>query len=330
MPPSFIPFGARTLLVGDIQLTHSTPVARNPKPGKAWYVDPQGGSDTSSPNTGRSWAAAKASMDGVFDESTFDDGDTIYLTGVLREYASTPTHPTTTTRYVHDVSIIGVGNVPRQALTGTTHNGAGATWMSPTTVVNASALLKIRGQGWHIENIYFNNAGTGAPAIDIYRDAETVEADASHTRVVGCKFIGTDDGILATGGPNFVQIRNNEFFNFTGSGDTAINYLTGAGVGTHLMWQITGNVFVNNVNHIVVPCRSSFISGNHFGHVGLDVTTTKHVDLTNGTRNTVMGNFFEVAHAETGSAAMFLPQSTANSWYNFYRDGDVALVPATA
>src|SRR3990167_1044689 len=113
----YMRFGARTAMFGDILLTHSTPVARNPKPGTAWYVDPQNGSDTSAPNTGRSWAAAKATMDAVFDESAFSDGDTIYLTGVLREHASTPTHAVSTTRYVHDVSVIGVGNTPRQATT---------------------------------------------------------------------------------------------------------------------------------------------------------------------------------------------------------------------
>ena len=327
----FIRFGARTGMFGDILLTHSTPVARNPKPGTAWYVDPQNGSDTGAPNTGRSWAAAKATMDGVFDETTFSDGDTIYLTGMLREHASTPTHAVTTTRYVHDVSIIGVGNVPRQAATGTTHNGAGAFWWSPATPTNTSPLLTVNGQGWHIENIYFNNAATTAACVRLLRTDDTVEEDASHTRIYGCKFTGALHGIDAEGGPNFVTIENNEFFNFSSAGDTAIKYTVGEGIGNHIVWQIHGNTFRNCTNHITVPLSYSQVSGNFFGHVGADATTAIYFDLRGGSgRNIIMGNYFEVASNATGTAAMFLPQDTTNSWLNFYREGLVALVPATA
>ena len=324
-------YGAQTFYFGDIKTTHSAPLARNPKPGIHWFVDPQNGSDTAGANTGRSWAAAKATMDAVFDEATFGDGDTIYLTGVLREHASTPTHYTSTTRYVHDVSIVGVGNRPRQALTGSTHNGAGATWMSPATPTNTSPLLIVNGQGWHFENIYFNNAATSAACINLLRTDDTVEEDASHARFVNCIFTGETAGIDAEGGPNFVEIDNCEFFNFSDSGDAAIKYTVGEGVGSHLMWKIVNNVFVNNDRHIVVPLGHSFIKGNRFGYVGADVTTTIQISVDGGSnRNVIMDNYFEVAHDQSGTATMFLPQTTTNSWLNYYRGGQTALVPATA
>jgi hypothetical protein len=85
--------------------------------------------------------------------SRVTSGVRIGLEGVLKEEYSSP--------IVNDVTIIGArSNTPRQATTSGVPNGGGATWLSPTS--GTGSLLTINGQGWRVENIYFNNTATGA------------------------------------------------------------------------------------------------------------------------------------------------------------------------
>lgn len=304
------------------------PLATDRSIGVSYFIDPQNGDNT---NSGLSWGEAFASMSAL--DSILDHGDTIYLSGYLRENWVTP--------YVHDVTIIGAANTPRQATSGGTYTGGGAYWQSPASVTNTAALIKVMGQSWWIENIFFNNAATTAPCIMFFRDGETPEADASHSGIYGCKLTGEGDGVQGSGGPENITIQGCQFRNFDSSGDTAIKAVTGAGVGSFVFWKILDNEFVNNVNHISCGAggalNSAWIIGNRFGwKQDGAVTTTLQVDLgTVAVNNVIMNNFFQLAHNETNTALMFLPQNTDNTWLNFYRssataaNGYVALVPAT-
>ena len=324
--PSYNNLGPRIALAGDFQSTNSAPLLKNYRNGVTYFVDPQNGSDAGGSATGKTWAKAFASFDALDD--ILDDGDTIYLSGVYKGNWDAP--------YKNDVSIIGMANTPRQATDGGVANGGGATWLSTDTPA-AGHLLKINRQGWTVANIYFNNASTtsGDSCIQLYRDGLTPEADASHATILGCKFTGAEDGILGTNGPNFVTIRGCEFNGFAGTGDTAITLSTPSGQGTNSHWQIKDNAFLGNKNHISAGAAGAWhnavITGNSFSWKQAGATTTVlQVDLgTIAVNCIVMGNYFQNAHAETGSGAMFLPQDTANSWLNFYRDGLVSLVPAT-
>jgi len=252
-------------------------------------------------------------------------GMVVGFQGVTKENWATPV--------VNDITIVGVSDQPRQATDDGVANGGGATWLNPSTV--ASPLVDLAGntsnaptQAWRFQNIFFNNAGDAA-CVRLQR--LITGSDSSHASFYGCKFTGADSGIQ-TGEIIFLTVIGCTFFDFVGTTDTAIEASIAGGIANppYLGWVIQNNVFTNNVNHIVGALRNATITGNSFSWKGRSVTTTLQLDLTNGINNIVMGNYFGVAHAETGSAGMFLPQNTLNSWLNFYRDGLVALVPATA
>ncbi len=252
-------------------------------------------------------------------------GMTIGFQGVTFENWTTPV--------INDITIVGVADQPRQATDSGVANGGGATWLNPSTV--ASPLVDLAGntsdaptQAWRFQNIFFNNAGDAA-CVRLQR--LITGSDSSHASFYGCKFTGADSGIQ-TGEILFLTVVGCAFFDFIGTTDTGIEASIAGGIANppYLSWVIQNNVFTNNVNHIVGALRNATITGNSFSWKGRSVTTTLQLNLTGGINNIVMGNYFGVAHAETGSAGMFLPQNTLNSWLNFYRDGLVALVPATA
>lgn len=289
--------------------------------GTVYHVDPQNGSVS---NDGLSWENAMTSFSLLDD--ILDDGDTILFRGVFFGNWTAPIK--------NDVTLLGVMNTPRQATDSGVPNGGGATWLSVAGGAVAAPLLTITSQGWRVENIYFNNADTtdNSSCIKLLNNNTT---DAGHAAIVGCKFTGEEHGIVSSGGVSFVQIIGCEFQNFDTTGDTAIKPMTGGGYGTDSFWLIKDNYFHNNVNHISAAATgalwSARIIGNQFGWKQQGtVTSTLQVDLgTTAVNCIVMDNYFQNAHAEASSSTMFLPQDTANSWLNYYRDGLVALVPAT-
>jgi len=252
-------------------------------------------------------------------------GMVVGFQGVTKENWTTPV--------VNDITIVGVADQPRQATDNGIANGGGATWLNPSTV--ASPLISLAQntsdaptQAWRFQNIFFNNAGDAAC---VKLDRKITGSDSSHASFYGCKFTGADSGIQ-TGEILFLTVVGCTFFDFIGTTDTGIEASIAGGIANppYLSWVIQNNVFTNNVNHIVGALNNATITGNSFSWKGRSVTTTLQLNLTGGINNIIMGNYFGVAHAETGSAGMFLPQNTLNSWLNFYRDGLVALVPATA
>ncbi len=304
-PTSRADLDVRSIYADELQINAGGTVRNLAGLANTWYVAPQSGSDS---HDGRSWGTAFASMSPL--DALLGHGDTVYLSGVLRQQWTAP--------YKNDVSIIGVGNTPRQATSGGTANGGGATWLSPATGVdNTLALLKIMLQAWHVENIFFNNAATGAPSILIFRDGETPEADASHATIRGCRFNGTDDGILASGGPNFVRIQDCMFSGFSGSGDTAIKAVVGAGQGVNFGWIIEGCVFYDNVNHILAPLVNGTIRDNNFIVVGNATTATIACSLTGGAKNSVYSNMFNRPTASSPNATLYVG-GTSDVWSNNY------------
>lgn len=242
--------------------------------------------------------------------SQADDGTTIGLFGVFTEEVTTPLG-------LNDVTLVGMGNQPRQATTSGVPNGGGATWLSPTS--GTAALLTIRGQGWRVQNIYLNNSATAAPCIDVLNAGDPpAAASGEHTQILGCVFTGADDGVKLSDGANFITIDGCRFFNFTGSGDTAILAVTG--VGTNWGYRLVNNVFYNNVNHLVGPLVNAQITGNTVTVHGSTVTSTIGFDLTGGSGNTVMGNWIE--DNVTGAVAAWTG-GTNDGWCNFYSDDGV-------
>lgn len=274
------------------------------------WVRPQYGTNAGADG---SYAKPYATMAGAFGSPLFVPGCTIGLLGVLLEEATAP--------IVNDVTIVGMGNVPRQATTSSVPNGGGATWLSPSG--GTGVLLTLRGQGWSIQNIYFNNSAS-QPCVQVLRSGTgdvPADPDGSHARLEGCVFTGADAGIQASGGIAKLVVKGCTFFGFVGSGDTGLESVTGAGIGTDFGWQVTGNQFFNNVNHIVAAAISGTFTGNSVVVHGASVTSTKGFDFTGGAGNVVMGNYIE--DNVTGAVAAWTG-GTNDGWCNYYKDDGVA------
>lgn len=226
-------------------------------------------------------------------------GIVIGLEGVLKEEYSTP--------IINDVTIVGMGNQPRQATTSGVPNGGGATWLSPSG--GTGSLLTVRGQAWKIQNIYFNNSATGATTAGVKLVGggdPPLTADAGHTQILDCVFTGEANGIYLDGGPGFLTIARNQFYFFDSSGDCAI--LAGGSGGTGYGTMVYDNQFESNLTHIkaLATAYSWRVFRNHFSYISGGVTTGVFIDFTNGTTNSVFNNVFDVDSGNAGIAAMFV------------------------
>lgn len=240
-------------------------------------------------------------------------GKSIGLLGVTTEEASGP--------IISDISIIGMANRARQATTSGVPNGGGSTWISPSG--GTGTLLTVRGQAWDISNIYFNNSATGATtsAVQILTQGDPpTSADGAHVRILNCMVTGANFGVYVSGGTNFVTIDGSQFFNFTGSGDTAIKYVAGAGVGTLLNFTVNGCNFYNNVHSVVMPSQNGVYTNNTFVSVGASVTATTLLSLTGGTGNTIYNNKFGLDSNAAGIGTIVAMGTTPNAGPNFYNE----------
>jgi hypothetical protein len=245
-----------------------------PTRGRDWFVDGNVGSDS---NDGTSWAEALLTMNRVFTNG-LASGDRIYFTGNIAEQLVTPAG-------VFDVAIIGAGTNPRHPDAHTGNNGyTSARWKLPASPVAATPCLKVLQQGWRFVNFLWT-ADTSQECCRVFRDggAGDAERDASHAEFIGMRFDGAGVGIMAHGGPNWVRVENCRFRGMT----TGIGNTTGAGIGTNHMWEIVGNRFTDNTNHVVIPLNMGVVARNVFGKF-----TTKALDLTGGAgSNQVVGNY---------------------------------------
>lgn len=232
-------------------------------------------------------------------------GMVVGLLGVTLEEFSSPK--------VNDITIIGMGNLPRQATTSGVANGGGSTWLSPSG--GTGALLQPNGQGWLIQNIFFNNSATAAGCIKLVNAGDPPTSNCSEkTTIRGCILTGTDDGIAATDLPNNVLIDSCTFFGFSGSGDLAISSATGAGIGTLQNWVIKNCTFNGNANHITAPFQSSEITGCKFSYIYGGTTSTTQVKLAGGADNSVHDNAFDIPASTNLISAMF-SGGTNDRWY---------------
>lgn len=231
----------------------------------------------------------------------------VALSGVLNQEWTGPK--------VNDVKIIGAAGSPRQATTSGVPNGGGATWLSPTS--GSGALLVVQGQGWTVENLFFNNSATANPCVQVLTDGAgdpPLDADGSHFLLKSCILTGTDDGFWATGGTNFVVIDGCTFFGFSGSGDVAIKSTAGAGIGTNGWYRIVNNQFLGNAGHITVPMNGAEIANNHFSYIFNGTTTTTQVLLSGGANNSVHDNYFDIP-ANTNLISAMFSGGTNDRWY---------------
>jgi hypothetical protein len=223
-------------------------------------------------------------------------GMVVGLLGVTLEEFSSPR--------VNDITVLGMGNLPRQATTSGIANGGGSTWLSPSG--GTGALLQPNGQGWRVQNVFFNNSATAAGCIKLVNAGDPPTSNCSEkTSIIGCFLTGTDDGVAALDLPNNVLIDGCTFFGFSGSGDLGISSATGAGTGTLNNWVIQNCDFLGNANHITAPFTSSTIRNNRFSYIYGSVTTTTQILLSGGSNNDVYGNRFDIPSTTNLISGMF-------------------------
>jgi hypothetical protein len=262
------------------------------------WVRPQFGSNTSGDG---SYAKPFASMSGT--ARVLKAGMVVGIEGVLREEYSGP--------IINDVTLVGMGNQPRQATTAGAPNGGGATWLSPSG--GTGSLLTINGQSWKVQNIYFNNSATGATTgcIKLVGGGDPpLTPDAGGTQIFGCRFTGEANGIYIDGGPGFLDIAGNTFMFFDTSGDCAI--LAGGSGGTGFGTVVRDNQFEANLTHIkaLSTAYGWNVHDNHFSYVKGGVTTVVFIDFTGGNQNSVYRNVFDVNSGNGGIASMFVLGTT--------------------
>lgn len=202
-------------------------------------------------------------------------GDTIVLLGDLREEV-------VGSNSLFDITIIGAGTRPRHDdkhnFTSSQQIGTGS-WRN-SSGVTTTALCKVQAQGWKFVNILFD-APTSAACVELDRTADSGEdeIDASHASFIGCRFAGGETGIEGIGTENV--------FNVSIEGCTFHDLTDGIKGVNGYRWQISGNYFYDNTNHMDLPLVESKVVDNVFG-----LANTKGVDLTGGSNNVVSRNAF--------------------------------------
>jgi len=277
---------------------------------KVWYLFPQGGGPRNSFTTFTDLAPNLLSR------------DLIYLSGVLREQAIAP-------QDVFDVTILGAANRPRQATDAGVPTGGGASWLPPSSgAVAATPLLKLREQGWTIENIMFS-PHTSSACIRLSRAEIASDMDGSHAIIRGCYFVGgtTGIGIEDVGGCSRVVIEENRFEGLTGTAIKGIS--TGIAVPSH--WRIARNRFNGNTNAIGMSLTEGLVDHNYIRQTANDANFKVNLVAVaaQGSLNQVIKNIFPDVAANITVAKGYKP-GTDDVWRNWGTGAadEIVAVPA--
>lgn len=244
-------------------------------------------------------------------------GCVVGLEGVLREHYTTPLG-------LNNVTIVGSQYIPRQATSDGVPNGGGATWLSPTTATNTSALIRVQGQGWTLRNIYFNNSATSNGCVQPYTTGDPPSAaDGAHLLIQNCILTGAAYGVYASGGTNFVRIYDSTLFGFSGASDAAIAQTVGAGIGTLMGWEVVNCRMWGNASNIVMPFSRALIK-----FCAIENGSAANINLTGGTApNIVQMNYFNIAAADFDPAGG-TTGVTGDVWSNTLTDAIETGLPA--
>lgn len=271
------------------------------KIGRPWFLFPQGNGPRGSFST---FTDLKPNL---------RSRDIIILGGVLREQAVAPED-------VYDVTIIGAANSPRQATSGGTPTGGGASWIPPTSPTATTPLLELKAAGWAFENIEFTPVNASA-AIRLTRSASVDTIDASHARFTGCYFAGnggtTQIGIEDNGGCSRVLIEDCRFDTLAGTAILSLN--TSAAVP--LQWRIINNLFLRNTNAIAISSNQGLIANNYINQAADDANNKINLIAisSQGELNMVINNVFSDAAANVTIAKGYKP-GTNDVWRNYVTD----------
>lgn len=265
--------------------------------GSVYYVHTSAGSAS---NDGRSWNSPFSTM--ALALAAVSDNGRIYVIGDVREEVLTPLG-------VQGVQIIGGAG-------GNTRHDDGVRWREPASgATSGGALLTIREQGWEVHNILFVPKSDGT-AVRLRRAEDATYPDGSHTKIVGCKFIGaataTTKGIEDMGGTHHQVIEACEFHTLSSA---IVN--TSTSIANPLRWTVQDCIFTDNTEHIDMPFTESIVRRNVF-----DEATT-NVELDGGAGgNFCVDNYFQQDQANIAIADGY--KSTAGDMWRNYSQNTAA------
>lgn len=300
---------AELIGIGEVADDSETPGA-----GNVYYVDNDNGDNG---YDGLSWATAKADIDHVIGSSNgvVTNYDTVYVrgTGTYTETVSTGT--------VTGVKVIGVGKGAINPL-----------WTSGD---NAQVALTINGQGWEISNFLFHGGSKTASMI-------VVTVAGSGSVIKDCYFHGGTSSLAAveyTGGSLQNKLIDNFITQFGAThGDSGNNYEAAVWGNIYSQsacdYQIIGNTFSDNTDHLKLQAVNCLIKGNNFIHDGYNDDATVVIDLycsaiegSNG-NNIVVNNIFSHDSSELTVANGYKFRDNDLISGNYCPDGDSAGRPA--
>lgn len=291
--------------------------------GRWWYVNCGSGSSTAHTGSGAdglvgdSWGQAFLTLAKVFNHVDFHSGDGIQIKGNMREELSTPAG-------VFDVAVVGMRTRHADAHSADRTGGgwSSTTFKGPASPTAATPWIIVRQQGWEWRNILWDGPSDAA-ALQLLRDAGSGddEDDASHARVIGCKFVAGQNHIEFSGGLSQVELYNNLFFGATAD---SILETVGAGVGTNNYHRFIGNHWHNNDTCIDMACNQASIVGNIFG---VRSGSAAYIDLSGGASNIVTMNYLSGTYSNAGGYTA----GTNDEWggnFNSLSGGVTAADPA--
>jgi hypothetical protein len=294
--------------------------------GNHYFVDGNAGNDDGPGTRDRPWLTMAEAFTHI------RSGDTIHLRGNIREQISTPAG-------IFGVTIVGPSEVTRHgdSYTGAYTNGGfedSATWRAPTSPTASTPLLTIQQQGWKIKNILFTgDEDDSVSCIRLFRNSAaegTLERDAGHTVIQGCRFQAGLYGIEDHGGNARCWILDNEFMLFSVSDNRAMVSTTGAGSGTLWGWKILRNTFRANHTDIDMALDNAQIMFNHFVKTALGVSNTVTIDTSGGVSgfNVISKNWMYRASNATGVNAGFVLGTSDSYAGNYWNDVEEYAEPA--
>lgn len=264
---------------------------------KSFSVDAAEGNDSGS----GSWRSPLKTIAAAV--ALVQSGDQLILSGKFREQVI----PSNLLGYL---SFIGDA---RQSAYGDDPWKAGAAWLAPASPTAAKALLTARGQGYYLENLLMDGPADAA-AVELERNALSgnSEYDASHIKMLGCRFVGGQSGIEIDGGVYRLWVQDCTFHANT-NGIKGLN--TSVDVSTAA--RIIGNQFYgSHTNEIILSLNDSIIKGNIFHDLG----PTEHINTIynsgQGARNHVIHNYFPETNANIKEDDGY-KGSTTDYWRNF-------------
>lgn len=249
--------------------------------------------------------------------------DVIFLGGVLREQVVAPLD-------VYDVTIIGAANLPRQATSGGTPTGGGASWLPPTSPTATTPLLELRAAGWSIHNVEFTPVNASA-AVRLTRSASVDTIDASHARFSNCYFAAnggtTQIGIEDNGGCSRVEIADCRFEGLAGTAILGLNTAAAVPLG----WRILRNLFLRNTNSIAMSLTQGLVAENVINQAANDANDKVNLISVagQGSLNMVLYNVFSDAAANVTIAKGYKP-GTTDVWRNYVTDQAAYIVAVPA